>query len=296
MKPIHIFRAGRHTASNGATVTFSERDLSHTATVYDPVRHEAPIVVGHPKGDAPAYGWVAGLEARPDGLFALPRQVNPDFAEIVAAGAYKKVSASFYAPDAPQNPTPGAYYLRHVGFLGAQAPAVKGLQAIELAAPDIGIIDFDDGAHELMQHRLHYMERQNHRRKAENAIDRAIAEGRVVPRFREALLQFHDALSEDPVLDFAEDDTTFGKPMPKSPSDFLLTYLSRCPTFITPGEIVKPEDDPWLDHDEGAGFSAPDGYAVDPGGAALHRRALDYQREHGVDYAQAVLAVVSGPR
>jgi hypothetical protein len=51
----------------------------------------------------------------------------------VKAGAYKKVSASFYPKDHPNNPTPGVYALRHVGFLGAQPPAVKGLKPTEFA-------------------------------------------------------------------------------------------------------------------------------------------------------------------
>lgn len=59
-------------------------------------------------------------------------------AELGAAGRYKKVSASFYRPDAPCNPKPGAYYLRHVGFLGAQPPAVKSLKAIEFADGEDG--------------------------------------------------------------------------------------------------------------------------------------------------------------
>ncbi len=50
---------------------------------------------------------------------------------MVKAGRFKSRSASFYHPDNPNNPKPGVYYLRHVGFLGAQPPAVKGLKAVE---------------------------------------------------------------------------------------------------------------------------------------------------------------------
>ncbi len=49
-------------------------------------------------------------------LSATPRQVDPAFAEMVEAGRFKKISASFYAPSASGNPVPGTYYLRHVGF------------------------------------------------------------------------------------------------------------------------------------------------------------------------------------
>lgn len=143
-KPIQIFRPGRHVAMSGAALDFSESDLQASAEAYDPARHEAPIVVGHPKADAPAYGWVKGLAFAEGNLEADPHQINPDFAELVASGAFKKVSASFYAPDSPQNPVPGVYYLRHVGFLGAQPPAVKGLRSPEFADAEEGVVEFGD--------------------------------------------------------------------------------------------------------------------------------------------------------
>lgn len=148
MSKIHIFRAGRHTAMQGQSLEFSEQDLLATAKAYDPAIHEAPLVIGHPKGNAPAYGWVAGIEARPEGLFAIPRQLDPAFAEQVREGRFKKVSASFYAPDSPHNPKPGVYYLRHVGFLGAQPPAVKGLEPFEFQddGEDCITVEFSESA------------------------------------------------------------------------------------------------------------------------------------------------------
>ena len=58
---LDIFRTGRHTASSGTSLAFTEADLAATAAAYDPALHEAPIVVGHPKDNAPAYGWVKSL-------------------------------------------------------------------------------------------------------------------------------------------------------------------------------------------------------------------------------------------
>ena len=144
-RAIHIFRPGRHTSMQGATIDFGESDLIATANAYDPARHEAPLVIGHPRADAPAWGWVGGLTADGGGLFAAPRQVDPAFAEMVRAGRFKKVSASFYTPDSPHNPVPGVYYLRHVGFLGAQPPAVKGLAPVNFAEGDTdeGCVSFD---------------------------------------------------------------------------------------------------------------------------------------------------------
>ena len=143
-KTLHIFKPGRQTAMNGLTLEFSESDLAASAAAYDPAKHEAPIVIGHPKHDAPAYGWVKSLATADDGLQAEPHQVDAAFAELVEAGRYKKISASFYLPDAPNNPVPGVYYLRHVGFLGAQPPAVKGLKAAEFADAEEGVVEFGD--------------------------------------------------------------------------------------------------------------------------------------------------------
>jgi hypothetical protein len=145
LKPIQIFRTGTHTAMNGLTATFGEADLAGCAAAYDPARHEAPIVVGHPAADAPAYGWVRSLKAEGGALYAEPHQVDPAFQEMVTAGRFKKVSAAFYLPDAPANPAPGKMYLRHVGFLGAQAPAVKGLKAVEFAAGEEGVVTVEFG-------------------------------------------------------------------------------------------------------------------------------------------------------
>ena len=145
MKRFPIFRKGRHTARSGATLDFSESALRDAVAAYDPKVHEAPIVVGHPKDNHPAYGWVGSLafdEATGE-IVAEPAQVDADFAEMVQAGRFKKRSASWYLPDAPGNPKPGTLYLRHVGFLGAQPPAVKGLRDVSFSEAD-GVIEFSD--------------------------------------------------------------------------------------------------------------------------------------------------------
>lgn len=142
--PLQIFKPGRHTAMDGQALAFSESDLQATVAAYDPAKHEAPLVVGHPKHDLPAYGWVQSLQFSEGGIDATPAQVNADFADMVAAGAFKKISASFYGPDAPANPVPGVYYLRHVGFLGAQAPAVKGMRSPSFADNEEGVVTFSE--------------------------------------------------------------------------------------------------------------------------------------------------------
>jgi hypothetical protein len=144
MQRIEIFKPGKHTDMSGETIGFTEQQLRDSAAAYDPALHEAPIVVGHPRHDHPAYGWVKSLSFA-DTLEATPDQVEPQFAEMVAAGRFKKVSASFYRPDSPANPKPGVYYLRHVGFLGAQPPAIKGLKQIEFGEPERDVVELEFG-------------------------------------------------------------------------------------------------------------------------------------------------------
>jgi hypothetical protein len=106
----------------------TDAQLRASAAAYDPAKHEAPIVIGHPKTNAPAYGWINKLDFTNGDLNGDPQQVDAAFAELHNGGKFKKHSAAFYGPDDPNNPVPGVYYLRHVGFLGAQPPAIKGLR------------------------------------------------------------------------------------------------------------------------------------------------------------------------
>ncbi|MDA8449831.1 peptidase [Acidovorax sp. GBBC 3332] len=146
MKPLHIFRAGTHTDQSGRTVTLTAADLAASAAAYDPAKHEAPIVIGHPATDGPAYAWVASASTSGEDLEAVPQQVDPAFAELVDKGRYKKISTSFYAPDSAANPVPGVWYIKHVGFLGAKPPAVKGLRAVAFAQGEEGVVEFADWA------------------------------------------------------------------------------------------------------------------------------------------------------
>lgn len=130
---IEIFKAGSHVSDQGQSITFSQADIDDIARNYRPTEREAPLVIGHPETDKPAVGWVDGLMASRDGkLLMRTRQVDARFAEDVKLGRYKKRSAAFYSPEHSSNPTPGRWYLRHVGFLGAAQPAIAGLRDIDI--------------------------------------------------------------------------------------------------------------------------------------------------------------------
>jgi hypothetical protein len=143
LKPIEIFKPGSFTAMNGQTYKFTSDQVRELAETYNPEFADAPFVVGHPKLTSPRFGHAAKLFVNDAGvLCAEGADVVPEFAEAVNAKHYPKVSASIYLPDAPGNPTPGKHYLRHIGFLGGTAPAVKGLKSVEFAGTEEGIADF----------------------------------------------------------------------------------------------------------------------------------------------------------
>lgn len=135
---IEIFKPGRHIDDSGVVHNFSEADVQGMAESYSPALREAPLTVGHPQDNLPAYGWVESL-GRNDGRLVMNTcNVEPQFAEMVADRRFPKRSASFYPPGAPNNPTPGKWYLRHVAFLGAQPPAIAGLKDIQFSEDDAG--------------------------------------------------------------------------------------------------------------------------------------------------------------
>lgn len=139
--PIPVFKAGSEPDSNGQVRRFTSADLQDIAAAYDKTLHEAPFVLGHPKHDAPAWGWADSFSVEGDILYVIPSQVNPDFADRVNAGQFKKRSLSLYPPTHPNNPKPGTWYPRHVGWLGAMPPAKKGLPDFHFNDDAAGVVD-----------------------------------------------------------------------------------------------------------------------------------------------------------
>jgi len=128
---IEIFKTGKHKDSNGIIKEWKEDDLDYIAAKYDSTIHEAPVVIGHPTDSAPAYGWVEVMKREGSTLFAKLRDVIPEFIDLVKQKRYKKRSISLY-PDMG---------LRHVGFLGAMPPSVKGLADTQFADEETITID-----------------------------------------------------------------------------------------------------------------------------------------------------------
>ena len=151
MQPVHhkliqIFRAGTHTPGSGIPITFDNSALESIATLYNTGISKAPLVLGHPADNKPAFGEVRALIARAGKLYA-HAMPNQELMDMVRGGFYKNVSASFYAPSHPSNPMPGMWFLRHLGFLGAHPPAVNGMEPLSFSEPNtLGFLDFTEGS------------------------------------------------------------------------------------------------------------------------------------------------------
>lgn len=113
-----IFRTGTWTDASGNTRDWTEEDLDTIVGNYKPEEDEAPLVIGHPETDSPAYGWTEGIKRVGEVLFAKGKEVVSEFEDMVKQGLFKNRSIRL-SPDGTR--------LLHVGFLGAAAPAVKGL-------------------------------------------------------------------------------------------------------------------------------------------------------------------------
>lgn len=121
---IEIFRAGKQTDSAGNTHDWTQGDLDKIISNLS--KYPAPLVIGHPKHNDPAYGWVASLKREGDTLLMQCEKVDPQFDKLVQDGRYLNRSVRI-------TETKDGLTLGHVGFLGAAAPAVEGLKPIQFS-------------------------------------------------------------------------------------------------------------------------------------------------------------------
>ncbi|KZK97292.1 MULTISPECIES: hypothetical protein [unclassified Pseudovibrio] len=146
-KQIEVFRPGTFTSMGGTSFSITGDELSALAKRYDANANPVPVVVGHPKTNDPAYGWVQSFsyDDAAERLIAKVGELDPDFSEAVETGRYKKISMSFFQPGASSNPAGDELYPRHVGFLGGAAPAVSGLKPVEFAEGDDDTLTIEFG-------------------------------------------------------------------------------------------------------------------------------------------------------
>ena len=152
--PVEIAKAGRWPAS-GQVVEVTSQMLSEVAQSYDPAKFRAPFLVTHDETGQPNWKgtgftedtnkrpWKAGaliknLFVKGDILFAEPEKVDPDYKQLFDSGRIPALSAKFYRPEDPGNPTPGKWGIRHVA--GVLIPGIKGMAVPEFAEAEQGLV------------------------------------------------------------------------------------------------------------------------------------------------------------
>lgn len=317
---IEIFRPGTHTDDSGTPHTFTPADVANMAAAYDPAASEAPLCVGHPADNKPAYGWVNKLAVNPSGTLVMDtHQVAPAFADMVAQNAFKKRSASFYPPAHPSNPKPGHWYLRHVAFLGAQPPAIKGLRDFADGNAS-GTVNFSDPFFD--QQHIHHQEQLRMTQELKDqlaqsqaaaaALDAAKTQAIAAAQAAQAeLAQFKEAQAKERVAAFtAFCEASHLKATEKPTAVAVLALLgdSKPISFsegnttktVSPVEFVKgliAQVTPPVQFGEFAPANmqgtAGAGSAKGMSDAEIDQRARAYAAQHKVNYSEALTAVTS---
>lgn len=285
--PIEVFRAGTFSPMGAPPQTITEANLRDIAATYDRTLAPAPVVIGHPSLDAPAFGWVEHLYVEGGILKATLEDTVSEFSELVKAGRYKRVSVALYMPKASNNPKPGAMYLKHVGFLGATAPAVPGLkpvkfsddagEAIHLVQDNPRVAAFANPDSEIAKLR---------RQLREQEVEKLIGQGRVLPVFKDEVVAFASSLDDSETVSFSEGNTATRK-------DWFMSYLARQPQVVSFGAMDLGPD-PMSDHATRSPHNIPDGYRVDRKNEDVFFAAQDISRQKGISFAEAVDIVLEG--
>ena len=201
---VDIFRTGEHTSSNGVKRSFTDTDLDKIVE-NSQVRDDAPVVVGHPDTDSPAYAWVDQLRRSGDRLQARLQNINCEFRKAVESDRYRGRSVSL-KPLAE-----GGFALRHIGFLGGAAPAVDGLTPTQFSIEDAAeTFEFANGATESPWLWKLRSVAQVFRNFREWIIDRdgLDAADKVVPEFQINTLEDPNFSAPPEGPDAAQDDTS----------------------------------------------------------------------------------------
>jgi len=285
--PIEVFRVGAFTDMSGNSHVVTLDNLKSIADGYDAANHPAPIVIGHPNNDAPAYGWIERFWIEGDVLKATISEAAPEFVELVRAGRYKRVSISLFPPNSDSNPVPGTFYARHVGFLGAAAPAVPGLKPIKFAGSDTSCFAISqEFAAPPSPEQIELEELR--RASLDQTVEKLIEQGQVLPAFKEDILSFASHLSNSDFINFAD-----GSPQPAR--DWFFDYLSKQPPVISFGALDLPPGPGDEEFQTPAlGVSIPDGYTIDRNQSELAARTHRISRDRSVSFATALDMILNG--
>lgn len=197
-----IFRAGDY----GDKGVYTTADLDSMVSNFNE-RDQAPIVVGHPETNSPAWGWVTALRRVGDILQAREGNIHPAFARAREERLFKNRSVRI-------GRTQNGPKLLHLGYLGAALPEVEGLSGVVFSRdPEATEIDFallhhsgnQKNAEENMADKEHENSKQNSEQKEQETAKRLVSLEARIKELEEALAAEKTARAEEKKARASED-------------------------------------------------------------------------------------------
>ena len=108
----------------------TKSDLNEIVASYSEVNDKAPVVVGHPKDNSPAYGVINKMEVVGDKLMIHATNMKKKIVKAIKNKQLLAQSISLFPRDHDANPTKGKLHVRHSGMLGGKRGAVHGLEPL----------------------------------------------------------------------------------------------------------------------------------------------------------------------
>ncbi len=288
-KTVEVFRAGSFTSMNGTKVTFSNADIESIAKVYDKEKSPAPAVVGHPKHDAPAYGWADNFFVSDGKLMAEIDDLDPEFVEAVNKKRYQKISMAFFSPTHPANPIEGQYYPMHIGFLGGAAPAVSGLKTVSFTdtnEQDVFVWEYDNSSQNIQfatdtpkfsSDAQNEIDKMRTEFEAEKFLYELTREGKITPAMGDGMIEFMASLDANSTVAFANGEE-------KSLTDWFKGFVGKLPTIVHFGTLVNDKNL----SSEPVTFNTAEGMNVDPNDLRDYAQIEAYAKDNNITFSEAI--------
>ncbi len=298
---MEIFKAGTQKDSSGKEKNWTEKDLDEIVSKYNPSVHEAPLTIGHPADNKPDWGWIDSIKREGNTLLAKTKDIVPAFSEMLKNKMFKKRSVSFSQD----------YGLRHVGFLGAMPPAVKGLadynfkeeNEITYYQDEIGGNEMDEKEKEIQELKSKLSEFSEKEKTKDDEI--ASLKIELARKELEARKKEHNDFCEkhiekitpankNDVVDFMEvmhnaGSYDFAEGTEKNALQRFKGFLEKLSKRVEFSEVATKDKAAVKQAAASSEFSE---YGVDGERLQLHEKALEYAEKNNVSYGAAIKKVM----
>ena len=222
MKLCQIFSTGKHTDSKGNTKEWTTEDLDKIVYQFENVHKKATVCVGHPQSNSPAYGWLDNVKRIGNGLYCTFKDVQDEFKTAVNKGLFKNRSISL---DKDLN-------IRHLAFLGGQAPAIKGLEQFCFESQENDtVVEFSDYEDiNIVENKE--IKKGNEKVETEELKEQLKAKDEEIAKLKKEADEQKQAQKMKEFEDFADNAIANGNILPKH-KESIVNILNACDTAGT---------------------------------------------------------------